>query len=161
MHAAERLLLDAAHRAEVAGKTAAIMGYFASLLSAAEARIIAHVQGRVALLSPSLSLAERVVAIERLQAEQAAALSRLRQDIGQERRQARSSGVASLVAGHRTRRRALSHRRAAERVASAVMIGIGSTQRLAKGRKRTSVRHLATRIVNRMGQHAPRGPVTL
>ena len=54
---AERQLLDAAHRAAVASKLAAIAAHFGGLLSSAEQQIIAHVQGKIALIDPSLSQA--------------------------------------------------------------------------------------------------------
>ena len=141
-------------------KIAAITGYFASLLSAAEARIITHVHSRIALIDPALPPAERFAAIERLHAEQAAALARLQQDIGQERRQSRRSGVASLVAGHRARRRALSRRHATDRIAWARMMGVRPAGISTAKRRRPSVRRLAMRLATRIRQHAARGPVT-
>ena len=160
MGAAERQLLDAAHRTEVASKIAAITGYFASLLASAEARIVAHVQGRIALIDPSLPPVQRFAAIERLHAEQAAALARLQLDIGQERRQSRRSGIGTLVAGHRTRRRALSHRHIAARAALTLMIGVRPALVPTGNRKRPSVRRLAMHMATRARRHAGGGPGT-
>ena len=144
--AAERQLLDAAHRAEVGAKVASITGHFASLLAAAEARIIAHVHGRIAQIDPTLSPAQRVAAIEQLQAEQAAALARLRDDIRLERRQARRNAMAALRFGHRTRKRALSHRQSAHRVVLNVLIGAPAGRMPAARHKREPIRRLAMRL---------------
>ena len=144
--AAERQLLDAAHRAEVGAKVASITGHFASLLAAAEARIIAHVHGRIAQIDPTLSPAQRVAAIEQLQSEQAAALARLRDDIRLERRQARRNAMAALRFGHRTRKRALSHRQSAHRVALTVLICAPVARMPAAQHKREPIRRLALRL---------------
>ena len=144
--AAERQLLDAAHRAEVNASVAAITAQFAALLASAEAGIVAHVQGRIAQIDPALSPAQRRAAIEQLQGEQVTAIARLQNDIRQERRQAQRTATAALAAGHRTRKRALSHRQSAQRVALAVMIGISVARPPAGQRRCEPVRRLAMRL---------------
>ena len=144
--AAERQLLDAAHRADVDAQVAAITAHFASLLASAEAGIIAHVQGRIAQIDPALLPAQRRAAIEQLQAEQLTAIARLQNDIRQETRQARSTAMSALAADHRTRKRALSHRQSAQRVALTVMIGTPVAQMLAAHQKREPIRRLAIRL---------------
>jgi hypothetical protein len=146
LHAAERQLLDAAHRAAVADKRAVVSAHFSSLLSSAEQRIIAHVLGRIAAIDPTLSIADRQAAIQRLQAEQEAALARLRQDIGQERRNTLRAALAALSVGHRSRKAALSRRQAAERVglrrASSPSVFIHGQRHL----RRPSVRRIAAKL---------------
>ena len=144
--AAERQLLDAAHRVDVNASVAAITAHFAALLASAEAGIIAHVQGRIAQIDPSLSPAQRRAAIEQLQAEQVTAIARLQTDIRQESRQARRMAVSAFAAGHRTRKRALSHRQSAQRVALTVMIGTPVAQMLAAHQKREPIRRLEMRL---------------
>ena len=144
--AAERQLLDAAHRAEVDVKVAAITAQFAALLASAEAGIVAHVQGRIAQIDPSLSPAQRRAAIEQLQAEQVTAIARRQNDIRQESRQARRTAILALAAGHRTRKRALSHRQSAQRVALSVMIGMPVARMPAAHQKREPIRRLAMRL---------------
>ena len=90
----------------MASRLAAINAHFGSLLAAAEARLIAHVQGRIAQIDPGLSPAARMAAIERLNSEQVGALARLRQDIGQERKQALRAARAAPAKNRRTRKRA-------------------------------------------------------
>ncbi len=102
---AERDLLRAAFSAEVAERKRAVSAQFAALLAAAEQQIIAHVQGKIALIDPTLSPAARQSAIEQLIAEQAAALLQLRQDIKQQRRQARRAATSSLRGRFKKRRR--------------------------------------------------------
>ena len=156
--AAERQLLDAAHRAEVNASVAAITAHFAALLASAETRIIAHVQGRIAQIDPSLSPAQRRAAIEQLQAEQFIAIARLQNDIRQERRQARRTAMSALTAGHRTRKRALSHRQSAQRVALSVMIGAPAPRLPAAHQNREPIRRLAMRLaVKRMTSGAQPG----
>jgi hypothetical protein len=115
LHGAERALLLAAHQVAVAAKRTSIAAAFASLLSAAEQRIVAHVAGRIAAIDPKLSLAARMAEIARLKAEQEAALVRLRQDIAAERRVASRAAIGALTAGYRRARIALAHRQQAER----------------------------------------------
>ena len=144
--AAERQLLDAAHRADVNASVAAITAQFAALLASAEAGIVAHVQGRIAQIDPSLSPAQRRAAIEQLQAEQVTAIARLQNDIRQESRQARRSAMSALAASHRTRKRALSHRQSAQRVALSVMIGAPAPRLSAAHQNREPIRRLAMRL---------------
>ena len=146
LFAAERQLLDAAHRADVDAKVAAITAHFAALLASAEAGIIAHVQGRIAQIDPALSPTQRRAAIEQLQGEQITAIARLQNDIRQELRQARRTAMSALTAGHRTRKRALSHRQSAQRVALSVMIGIPVARMSAARQKREPIRRLAMRL---------------
>ena len=156
--AAERQLLDAAHRAEVDVKVAAITAQFAALLASAEAGIVAHVQGRIAQIDPGLSPAQRRAAIEQLQAEQVTAIARLQNDIRQESRQARRTAISALAAGHRTRKRALSHRQSAQRVALSVMIGMPVARMPAARQKREPIRRLAMRLaIKRMTSGAQPG----
>ena len=145
--AAERQLLDAAHRGEVNASVAAITAHFAALLASAEAGIIAHAQGRIAQIDVALSPAQRRAAIEQLQGEQVTAIARLKDDIRQERRQARRTATAALAAGHRTRKRALSHRQSAQRVALSVMIGKPLARMPAALQKREPIRRLAMRLM--------------
>jgi len=112
---AERDLLRAAFSAEVAERKRAVSAQFAALLAAAEQQIIAHVQGKIALIDRALSPAARQSAIEQLIAEQSAALLQLRQDIKQQRRQARRAAGAGLHRKFRKRRRVLVARHAVER----------------------------------------------
>ena len=93
---AERGLLRSAHSAEVADRRRAIGAEFAALLKAAEQRIVAHVQGKIASIDPALSMAARHAAIEQLIAEQTAAILQLKQDIKQQRRHARRAAGTSL-----------------------------------------------------------------
>ncbi len=67
---AERGVLRSAHSAEVADRKRAISAEFAALLAAAEQRIVAHVQGKIAAIDPALSMAARHAAIEQFIAEQ-------------------------------------------------------------------------------------------
>jgi len=112
---AERDLLRAAHSAEANERKRAISAQYAALLKAAEQRIIAHVQGKIAAIDPTLSLSARQAAIEQLIAEQSAAILQLRQDIKQQRRQARRAATARLHGRFRKRRRDLVHRHGVER----------------------------------------------
>lgn len=150
LHAAERALLLARHRAVVAGKRSSIAAAFTSLLSAAEQRIIAHVQGRIASVDPGLPLSARMAEIERLRAEQEAALARLRQDIAGERRSALRSGVAALSSAFRRERAALSGRHCAERWVSR-RAGSSSATFASSGRNTTwtAVRVLAAKLAAR------------
>ena len=93
---AERGLLRSAHSAEVADRRRSISAEFAALLAAAEQRIIAHVQGKIASIDPALSMAARHAAIEQFIAEQTAAILQLKQDIKQQRRHARCAAGTSL-----------------------------------------------------------------
>lgn len=146
VHAAERQLLDAAYRADIANKRATITAHFSSLLSSAEQRIIAHVAGRIGAIDPKMPIAERQTMIERLQAEQEAALARLRQDIGQERRNTLRSVLAVLSAGHRARKSALSRRQAAERVGMRRVSGTSGFHPRAALVRRPSVRRIAAKL---------------
>lgn len=112
---AERGLLRSAHSAEVADRRRAVSAEFAALLAAAEQRIIAHVQGKIASIDPALSMAARHAAIEQFIAEQTAAILQLKQDIKQQRRHARRAAGASLRGRFKKRRRALVARHAVER----------------------------------------------
>ena len=112
---AERGLLRSAHSAEVADRRRSISAEFAALLAAAEQRIVAHVQGKIASIDPALSMAARHAAIEQFIAEQTAAILQLKQDIKQQRRHARRAAGASLRGRFKKRRRALVARHAVER----------------------------------------------
>lgn len=113
---AERDVLRAAFSAEVADRRRAISAQFAALLAAAEQQIIAHVQGKIALIDPTLSPAARRAAIEQLIAEQTAAITQLKQDIKQQRRQARRAVGASLRVRIKKTQRALIQHHAVERL---------------------------------------------
>lgn len=120
---AERDLLRDSFSAEVAARRRDINASFAAIRTAAEQQIIAHVQGRIALIDPALSLAARQAAIEQLIAEQTAALRQLRQDIRQRRRLASRAVGAGHRGRFRKRRRALIERHAAEREESREYFG--------------------------------------
>lgn len=155
LHAAEQALLLAAHQAAVAQKRGAIAAAFASLLSAAEARIIAHVQGRMAGIAPSLSAAERMAEIERLKAEQDAALSRVRLDVAAEKRAALRSAASGLSLTYRRERAALAGRHVADRSRAR---GRARSQEYGSRNYRTpwtAVRELGARLVAR--RTGPRG----
>ena len=112
---AERGLLRDAYSAEVAERRRAISAQFVALLKSAEQRIIAHVQGKIAAIDPTLSLAARHAAIEQLIAEQTAAILQLKQDIKQQRRHARRAASASLRGRFKKRRHVLVASHAVER----------------------------------------------
>jgi hypothetical protein len=120
---AERDLLRAAYRTDVVDRKRAISAQFAALLAAAEQQIIAHVQGKIALIDPTLSPAARRAAIEQLIAEQTAAITQLKQDIKQQRRQARRAAGAGLHRKFKKRRHGLTERHAAEREESRIYFG--------------------------------------
>lgn len=158
LHGAERALLLAAHQAAVAAKRASIAAAFASLLSAAEQRIIGHVQGRIASVDPALSLADRIAQIARLQAEQEAALVRLRLDIAAERRNALRTGITALSTAYRRARIALASRQQTERTALRRLRPSQSmVLELASRPGWTAVRRLALRVLPRR-TIAPNGP---
>ena len=150
LHAAERALLLARHRAAVADKRASIAAAFVSLLSAAEQRIIAHVQGRIASVDPDLPISARMAEIERLRAEQEAALLRLRQDIAGGRRAALRSAMTALSSAFCRERAGLSGRHCSERLASA-RTGSSSVAYGSYGRRVTwtAVRALAATLAPR------------
>jgi hypothetical protein len=150
LHAAERQLLDAAHRAAVANKRAAISAHYSALLSSAEQRIIAHVLGRIAAIDPTLSIADRQAAIQRLRAEQEAALARLRHDVGQERRNTLRAALSALSVGHRARKAALSRRQAAERVGLRMASGTSGFIQGPRHIHRPSVRRIAAKLLSRV-----------
>ena len=112
---AERGVLRTAYSSEVADRKRAVSAEFAALLAAAEQRIIAHVQGKIASIDPALSMAARHAAIEQFIAEQTAAILQLKQDIKQQRRHARRAAGTSLRGRFKKRRRALVARHAVER----------------------------------------------
>lgn len=160
LHAAERALLLARHRAAVADRRASIAAAFTSLLAAAEQRIIAHVEGRIASVDPGLPLSARIAEIERLRAEQETALLRLRQDIAGERRAALRSGIAALSSAFRRERSALSGRHCSERLASA-RTGSPSVACGSYGRRVTwtAVRALAATLAFRNTDGRHRRPI--
>ena len=112
---AERDLLREAFSADVATRKRAVAAQFSALLSAATQQIIAHVQGKIAAVDPSLSLAARSAAIEQLMAEQNAAIAQLRQDNKLQRRQANRTASMSLRGKFGIRKRTLVQRHAIER----------------------------------------------
>lgn len=121
---AERNLLRSAYGAEVSDRKRAVGDQFTALLAAAEQRIIAHVQGKIALIDPRLSSAARRAAIEQLIAEQSAAIVHLRQDIKQQRRQARRAATAGPRTRFKKLRRTLVADHATERKSTLNLFGI-------------------------------------
>ena len=120
---AERNLLRSAYGAEVSDRRRAVGDQFAALLAAAEQRIITHIQGKIALIDPTLSSAARRAAIEQLIAEQSAAIVHLRQDIKQQRRQARRAASAGPRGKFKKLRRALVVDHATERKSTLSLFG--------------------------------------
>jgi hypothetical protein len=149
INAAERQLLDAAHRAAVASKLAAIAAHFTALLSSAEQQIIAHVQGKIGSIDPNLTPQQRHAALERLRAEQEAALAQLRQSIGLEQAQARRSARAGLVAGHRVRKQALGRRHVAARTALSRFGGVSVIRSTHHQRQWPPVRRVVAKLLAR------------
>lgn len=149
IQSAERDVARAAHRADVADRKRAISARFAALLSAAEQQIIAHVQRKIAAIDPTLSPAARRAAIEQLVAEQAAALARLRQDIVQQRRQARRAVARALNSGFKRRNRSIVAQHAIEREQSHAMVGAATAHRKRLPRAFAAIRQIVHRLDHR------------
>lgn len=143
---AERDVLRAAHRAELADRRRAISAQLAALLAAAEQRIIAHVQGKIFLIDPALSPAARRAAIEQLIAEQTAAIAQLKQDIKQQRRQARRAAGATLRVRIKKNRHALVQRHADEREQMRLVLGATSHLRRRSRRALPAIRRLVPHL---------------
>jgi hypothetical protein len=149
---AERGLLRTAHSAEASERKRAIGAQFAALLKAAEQRIIAHVQGKIAAIDPTLSFSARQAAIEQLIAEQTAALLQLRQDIKQQRRHARRAAGASLRGRFKRRWRALVARHAIEREEARGVFGTPHVIRQRPPRVFPAIRRMIPRLKLRAGR---------
>ncbi|MGO9547301.1 MAG: hypothetical protein ACLPPF_21225 [Rhodomicrobium sp.] len=149
---AERGVLRTAHSAEASERKRAIGAQFAALLKAAEQRIIAHVQGKIAAINPTLSFSARQAAIEQLIAEQTAALLQLRQDIKQQRRHARRAAGASLRGRFKRRRRSLAARHAVEREVTRAAFGARDVIWQRPARAFPAIRRMIPRLKLRAGR---------
>ncbi len=146
---AERALLRAGCSAEIADRKRAISAQFTAFLAAAEQQIIAHVQGKIALIDQALSPAARRAAIEQLMAEQAAALIQLRQDIKLQRRRAQRSASASHQRKFKKRRHAVVAGHAGERDRSRSAFGAPSSKWQRPPRAFPAIRNIAATLKQR------------
>ena len=149
---AERGVLRSAFSAEVADRRRAISAEFAALLAAAEQRIVAHVQGKIAAIDPALSMAARHAAIEQFIAEQTAAILQLKQDIKQQRRHARRAAGASLRGRFKKRRRSLAARHAVEREETKAAFGARHVIWQRPARAFPAIRRMIPRLKLRAGR---------
>ena len=150
---AERGVLRSAYRTEVADRRRSISAEFAALLAAAEQRIIAHVQGKIAAIDPALSMAARHAAIEQFIAEQTAAILQLKQDIKQQRRHARRLAGTSFRGKFKKRRRALVARHVLERQETRATFGTPHVIWQRPARAFTAIRRTIPRLKLRAARH--------
>jgi hypothetical protein len=149
---AERGVLRGAYSAEVADRRRAIGAEFAALLKAAEQRIVAHVQGKIASIDPALSMAARHAAIEQFIAEQTAAILQLKQNIKQQCRHARRAAGISLRGRFKKRRRALVARHAIEREETRTAFGARHAVWQRPHRAFPAIRRMIPRLKLRAGR---------
>lgn len=124
LQSAERSVLREAAASDLAQRRSFVSAHFATLRSAAEQHIIAHIQSKIALIDPSLSSDARRAALQRLIAEQEAALAHVRQDIKQASRHARRALGTALNRRAAARRTWLLVRHAAEYKRCLALFGI-------------------------------------
>jgi hypothetical protein len=127
---AERAVLRENYSDDAAERRRVIHAQFASLLVAAEQRIIAHIRAKILAIDPGLSHEARLAAIARLHSEQADALSQLRLEMRQQKRRALQATRSARRSRFKRIRRDFTERHVIERAEIYGLLGIRPTRRL-------------------------------
>jgi hypothetical protein len=127
---AERAVLRENYSDDAAARRRVVHAQFASLLAAAEQRIIAHIRAKILAIDPTLSLDARLAAIARLDGEQADALSQLRLEMRQQKRRALQATRSARRSHFKRIRRDFTERHVIERAEIYGLLGIRPTRRL-------------------------------
>jgi hypothetical protein len=122
VHAAERDLLWAAHRAALSALLQMLASDAAQAMAAKSQAISAHHASRSAALDPSLTPEARAAAIARIRSEEAAELAAMLLEENRRAAALRSSRIASLKAGQRQMSSAQRMRHRRERAAMSVAL---------------------------------------
>jgi hypothetical protein len=120
VHAAERDLLWAAHRAALSALLQQLASDAAQAMAGKSQAISAHHAARSAALDPSLTPEARAAAIARIRSEEAAELAAMLLEENRRAAAMRSSRIASLKVGHRQMSSAQRMRHRRERAAMSV-----------------------------------------
>jgi len=120
VHAAERDLLWAAHRAALSALLQMLASDAAQAMAGKSQAITAHHASRSAALDPSLTPEARAAAIARIRSEEAAELAAMLLEENRRAAALRSSRIASLKAGQRQMSSAQRMRHRRERAAMSV-----------------------------------------
>lgn len=108
-------MLRTQHGAEWAQALQRLASDFAQLSAARTAAVSSAFAAKVATLSPTLSLAERAAAMDRIKGEEADAMAAVLLELQREGEQQRRGLAAALTSRHKTARAALTQRQRRER----------------------------------------------
>ncbi len=146
VHAAERDLLWAAHRAALAQLLQALAADAAQGIAARSQAITAHHASKVAALDPGLSPQARAAAIARIRGEEAAEIAQMLLDESRRAAGRRASSIAALKSGQRQTSTAMRTRHRRER--AVLSVAVRHRTRLVGGRHRSwqAVRSLTRRL---------------